>query len=146
LFAQSIPKNKKHIGTHLTVGGNLIGHPYNVSTPTADITTAKIIFDSVVSTPDAKFMGLNIKAFYLNTEMECYKYMQISINIIPQEIIDQCNLLPLVHNGHVYIEICKGMYSLPQAGIIANNKLRKHLAKFDYFPTKYTPGLWKHKT
>ena len=29
---------------------------------------------------------------------------------------------------------------------IANQDLQKHLAKYDYYPTKRTPGLWKHKT
>jgi hypothetical protein len=51
----------------------LINYPYDVSTPTADITTAKIVFNSVVSTPNAKFMGLDVKDFYLNTEMERYE-------------------------------------------------------------------------
>jgi hypothetical protein len=138
-------KEEKH-RTHLTVGGNLIDYPYDVSTPTADITTAKIIFNSLVSTPNAKFMGLDIKDFYLNTKMERYKYMCLPIDIIPKEIIDQYDLLPLVHTGNVYIEIRKGMYGLPQAGIIANNKLRKPLATFGYIPTDHTPGLWKHKT
>jgi hypothetical protein len=69
-------------------------------------------------------MTLDIKDFYLNTEMERYEYMGLPIDIIPQEIIDQYQLLPLVHNGYVYIEIRTGMYGLPQAGIIANNKLR----------------------
>jgi hypothetical protein len=140
------PQKKETHRTRLTVGGNLIDYPYDVSTPTADITTAKIIFNSVVSTPNAKFMGLNIKAFYLNTKMERYKYMRLPISIIPKEIIDQYGLLPLVHNGYVYIEIRKGMYGLPQAGIIANNKLRKHLATFGYVPTVHIPGLWKHTT
>jgi hypothetical protein len=67
--------------------------------------------------------------------------MRLPIDIIPQEIIDQYELLPSVHNGYVYIEIGKGMYSLLQAGIIVNNKLRKHLATFGYIPTKHTPGL-----
>ncbi len=71
------------------------------------------MFNSVLSTPNAKFMGLDIKDFYLNTEMECYEYMRMPIDIIPQEIIDQYDLLPLVHNGYVYIEIRKGMYGLP---------------------------------
>jgi hypothetical protein len=87
----------------------LMDYPYDVSTPTVDITTAKIIFNSVVSTPNAKFMGLGIKDYYLNTEMERYKYMQLPIDIIQQEIIDQYQLLPLVYNGYVYIEIRKGM-------------------------------------
>jgi hypothetical protein len=48
-----------------------------------------MLFNSVVSTPNTKLMGLDIKDFYLNTEMERYKFMQLSIGIIPQEIIDQ---------------------------------------------------------
>jgi hypothetical protein len=36
------------------------------------------------------------------------------------------------------------MYGLPQAGILANQKLTKHLAQHGYHPTTHTPGLWKH--
>jgi hypothetical protein len=103
------PQKKEAYCTRLTAGGNLINYPYNVSTPTANITTAKIVFNSVLSTPNAKFMGLNIKDFYLNTKMERYEYMRMPIAIIPQEIIDQYKLLPLAHYGYVYIEIRKGM-------------------------------------
>ena len=38
------------------------------------------------------------------------------------------------------------MCGLPQAGILANNKLKAHLSKFGYYPTKFTPGLWKHES
>jgi hypothetical protein len=44
------------------------------------------------------------------------------------------------------MEIRKGMYGLKQAGIIANQRLTKHLAKFGYHPTPRTPGLWRHCT
>jgi hypothetical protein len=83
------PQKKETHRTRLTVGGNLIDYPYDVSTPTAGITTAKFIFNSFLSTPNAKFMGLDIKAFYLNAEMERYKYMRLPIDIIPKEFIDQ---------------------------------------------------------
>ena len=33
----------------------------------------------------------------------------------------------LVHNGYVYVEIQKGMYGLPQAGKLANDRLQKFL-------------------
>ena len=46
--------------TRLTVGGDRIQYPDAVSTDTADITTAKLLFNSVVSTPTSKFMGLDI--------------------------------------------------------------------------------------
>jgi hypothetical protein len=72
--------------------------------------------------------------------------MGLPTDIISKEIVDQFNLLSLVHNGYIYIKIRKGMYGLPQAGIIANNKLRKHWARFGYILTESTPGLWKHKT
>jgi hypothetical protein len=121
IFCTIRPQKKETHRNRLTVGGNLIDYPYDIGTPTAGITAAKIVFNSIVSTPNAKFMGLDIKYFYLNTKMKRYGYMHLPIGIIPQEIIDQYELLPLVHNGYVYIEIRKGMYGLPQAGIIANN-------------------------
>jgi hypothetical protein len=43
------------------MGGNLIDYPGDVSTKTADLTTAKILFNSVLSTPKAKFMGIDLK-------------------------------------------------------------------------------------
>ena len=54
-----------------------------MSTDTADITTAKILFNSILSTENARFLGLDIKNFYLNNDMEIYEYMKISIDIIP---------------------------------------------------------------
>jgi hypothetical protein len=39
------------------------------------------------------------------------------------------------------------MYGLPQAGILAQNLLKKRLAKHGYRPTRHTHGLvWKHDT
>jgi hypothetical protein len=72
--------------------------------------------------------------------------MRIPINILPQSIIDQYNLLDLVHNGFVYAEITKGMYGLPQSGRIANDALVPHLAAHGYKQSKRTPGLFTHDT
>ena len=44
------------------------------------------------------------------------------------------------------MEIRKGMYGLKQARQIANNRLQLNLSKHGYFPTRTTPGLWKHET
>ena len=73
-------------------------------------------------------------------------HRKIRLEVIPQEIIDQYNLHNIACDDWVFIEIQKGMYGLPQAGILANNKLKAHLAKFGYYPTKFTPGLWKHES
>jgi hypothetical protein len=60
-------------------------------------------------------------------------------------IIDEYNLLVLTHDGRVYIKIQKGIYCLPQEGIIANELLRRRLALHWYHPTKHMHGLWKHE-
>ena len=74
-----------------------------------------------------------------------YEYMKITLDIIPEEIIQQYNLRNLAHKGFVYMEIQKGMYGLPQAVNMENDKLKLHLAKFGYKPTSITPGLWRHQ-
>ena len=51
--------------TRLTVGGNLIDYPGDVITPTADTTTAKIVINSTIYTPKAKYLVGNVKNFCL---------------------------------------------------------------------------------
>jgi hypothetical protein len=53
--------------THLTVGGDQIEYPGEKSTCTAGLKTAKMLFNSTISTPGAKFLVLDINNFYLNT-------------------------------------------------------------------------------
>jgi hypothetical protein len=89
---------------------------------------------------------MDIKDFYLNTPMERYEYMMIPVSLIPKAIFDQYKLGPLVHNGHVYVEIQKGIYGLPQASKTANNALVPYLALQGYHQCSHTPGLFKHST
>jgi len=78
--------------------------------------------------------------------MNEYEYMRIPLAVIPKTILDKYNLWPLIHKGHVYIEIQKGMYGLSQAGKIANDQLIEYLKPHRYIECPITPGLWKHKT
>ena len=54
----------------MTVGGDLINYPGNVKTRGADMTTIKLLLNSVVSTPNVRFITAYIKSLYLNTEMK----------------------------------------------------------------------------
>lgn len=69
------PHKQEPNRTRLTVGGNLIDFPGDVSTPTADITTAKLIINSTISMPNARYMCANIKNIYLGIPMERFEYM-----------------------------------------------------------------------
>jgi hypothetical protein len=59
----------------LTIGGNLINYPGDVSTATSNLMTAKLVINSVISNKDVRYAGLDIKNFYLGTPMEHYEYM-----------------------------------------------------------------------
>jgi hypothetical protein len=132
--------------TRLTVGGNQIEYPGDKSTRTACLTTAKILINSVISTQGAKFLIIDIHNFYLNTPLGRFEYMVINLASLPQETIEKYDLNKLAQDGKVYIEIQKGMYGLPQAGILANELLQRNLAKDGYRPTTHTHGLWTHDT
>ena len=66
-------QKKKTNHTRAVLGGNLVHFPGNVGTPTADMLLVKILLNSVVSTPGAKFIAINISKFYLNTPMTLLK-------------------------------------------------------------------------
>ena len=139
------PQKAEPYRTRLTVGGNLIDYPGNLSMKDADMTTFKILVNSTLSTPGARWLGLDVKNYYLGTPMDDYEYMFIPITSIPDQIIAHYKLRDLVHNGRVYIEIRRGMYGLPQAGILAEQQLTRFLATYGYAPVCHTPGLWRHK-
>lgn len=91
-------------------------------------------------------MCMDIHSFYLNTPLKRFEYMRFPIELFPQHIIEQYNLLEHVLNGFVYVEIRKAIYGLPQAGILANKLLKKRLRPEGYYEVAHTPGLWKHVT
>ena len=81
---------------------------------------------------------VEIKDFYLNTPMK------LKLTDIPDEIIDHYNLREIVkQDGYVYCEVSKGMYGLPQAGIIAQELFAKRLAEHGYYQSNIVNGLWK---
>ena len=120
------PKKEEKECTRLTAGGDRINYTDDCGTPTADMTLFKILINSIRSTPNAKCIMMDIRDFYLNTPMKRPEYMRLKITDIPDEIINQYNLKLLVtQDGYVYCEITKGMYGLPQSGIIAQQLLEK---------------------
>ena len=96
------------------------------------------MWNSTISTEGARFAVANIASMCLETPLDRYEYMCMPIKIIPQEIIDHYNLLPKVKNGFVYMEIRRGMYGLPQAGVLANKLLKERLIKYGYYKVPHT--------
>ena len=143
------PQKEDPYRIRFTVGGNLINYNGETYTPTADLTTAKLLLNSVISTEGAKFLCIDLSNFYLKspfTSPDEYEYMWIPLWAIPEDIMKEYNIKELAQNGRVLTEIRTGMYGLPQAGRMAYTKLVNHLADDGYRPTGHTPGLFKHDT
>jgi hypothetical protein len=123
------------------VGGNKIEYAGNTLTPTADITTAKLVFNSVVSTPAAKFATGDISDFCLFTDMDKCEYMWIPIQFLNPEVIAAYELKDLIVDGVVLADVSKGMYGLPQAGRLAYDQVVLNLGCNGCHPCKRTHGL-----
>ncbi len=77
--------------------------------------------------------------------MEQPEYMRMKLSNLPQEFVHLYNLTKIAEdNGNVYIKVQKGMYGLPQAGILAHRLLEQRLNEHGYQESQVTPGLWKH--
>ena len=78
--------------------------------------------------------------------MARYEYMRLKLADVPANVVEHYKLLDVATtDGYVYCEIRKGMYGLPQAGIIAQELLAKRLEEHGYSQSATTPSLWKHK-
>ncbi len=147
-FVCELKSNKKEVHqTKLTVGGNKVHYLGDVGTPTADLTLLKMHINSIISTRGAWYKTIDVENFYLNMPMVRYEYVHIKLYDIPEEIIAEYKLRKKVtEDGYVHVEIQKGMYKLPQAGILVQELLEKWLNEHGYSQSKTVPGLWTHKT
>jgi len=85
--------------------------------------------------------------YYLNTPLPRSEYMKIHISLIPPEIVEHYSLSEKAdEDGFIFIKIDKGMYGLPQAGILAYQLLKKRLEPHGYYPVRHTQGYWRHRT
>lgn len=114
------------------------------SATTAGLSTVKILLNSVVSTPHARFCTADIKDYYLGTPMAEPAFMVISLNQLSPAIIEQYQLNDLARHNNVMVKITKGMYGLTQAGRLAQDRLIPHLAQHGYEQSHLVPMLFRH--
>ena len=129
-----------------TIGGNKVNYNGNTAAHTASMQLIKLLLNAVVSDTGAKFMTADIKDFYLGTPLPTPEYMRINLAHIPESIIEKYNMRAYAHNNAVIVEVNKGIYGLPQAGILAQERLIKHLATHGYHQAPHTPCLFQHET
>jgi Reverse transcriptase (RNA-dependent DNA polymerase) len=125
-----------------TIGGDRINYPGPTTARTAAMPLVKILLQSVVSDA-SKWLTIDIKDYYLNTPLPRPEYLRISSKFLPSAVIQQHNLQQFLHNDTVLFQVNKGMYGLPQAGLLAQQRLITHLASHGYNQTD-TTCLFRH--
>ncbi len=69
-------------------------------------------------------MTMDISKFYLMTPLHHPKFIRIKLTDIPGKVIKEYKLREIAtKNKSIYIRAKRGMYGLPQAGLLANKLL-----------------------
>ena len=73
--------------TRITIGGNRITFPGDVGTPTASFELAKLVFNSVLLCPGAKFTTFEICNLYPQTTLNHPEYVRVRLCNIPNKFV-----------------------------------------------------------
>ncbi len=134
----------------MTVGGDRLDYLDETVSLAASLIESKIIFNSVISdykSKGARFCSPDIKDFFLSTTMDRPEYIHIHKKYFLKRFLDNYKLWEkIASDNYVYLKICRGMYGLKQAAILAYKQLVSNLGQHGYSPIPLTTGLWKHNT
>ena len=141
----------KHYRVRGTYGGNRTSS-YNGITASyqAAMSTVKLLLNKNISIDDSRWMTMDVTDMYLHSRLpdDQYEYMVLSLDEIPQEIIDTYNITDFVSPGDtkVYVEVTGALYGMKQAGYLANKDIVEHLANNGHTQLPNTPCLFRHHT
>jgi hypothetical protein len=138
------PQKTETHRVRMTAGIDKLDHPGDASSPAVSMLDAKLHINSTISDAKngARYLGLDIKNFYLSTPMSYFQYIRVRPSIIPKEVWDNHRYtIPIASEGYIYLEIRRSMYGLKEAGILAFNQLVQKLKPAGYEPMPFTRPL-----
>jgi hypothetical protein len=91
-------------------------------------------------------MCCDISDYYLGTPMDRPEFMRIHRRQLSATIIAEYDLKKYFEDDCIHFQVDKGMYGLPQAGLLAQLRLVDHLRKHGYTESKLVPCLFRHAT
>ena len=87
-------------------GGGRVDYQGDCGTPTVELTTVKLLLNSIVPTLNSKFMTTYIKDLYLHTSMAQSEYMRLKLSDLPNSVVQYYNLAKkATRDGYVYVDI-----------------------------------------
>lgn len=128
-----------------TVGGDRINYKGPVTARTAAMEVVRAMFNSALA-DDANIMAADITDYYLGTPLLRPEYMRMQRKQVSAEIIEEYGYEKYFVDDMLYFQINKGMYGLPQAGLLAQQRLVAHIAQHGYTQSDTVPCLFRHAT
>ena len=99
------PQKKETHRVRLTVGDYKLTYDVPVSTPTEDSTTSKLHCNRALSTPDGKYIIVDVNRLYLNNPIKKAKYYKRAIKIIPKDIKEKYEQNNNQRNRYLYVRV-----------------------------------------
>jgi hypothetical protein len=132
----------------MVYGGDRLRDDYDgpLSAATAALPDVKLLWNSVLSTKGGKFMTMDLKDFFLCSELPEKEYCKIPATEFTNSQLDEYDLRPFIVNGTILFEIDMTMYGLPQAAFLSQQDLKKHLVSHGFYECKHTPCFYRHLT
>ena len=130
----------------ITAGGGKLGYDGEAMASSAGCAVAKCHWNSALPSPGHKYSAMDAGNMYLESKLPKPRYARLKMAQIPEAIQAQHGLRKLADAaGYVHARIGKAWHGLKEAGRIAGDGIRDHLAAFGYHESKYTPGFFAHE-
>jgi len=132
-----------------TYGGNLTDYTGDRSAHTSSMTDFKILLNKTVSMPNRKFVTADATDFYLiDNPLERPEYMRLKLSEVSPWAMEHFQFAKYAQPGAdtILLQVDNGIYGLPQSGILAQRRLKAHLADHGYIESPHTPCHFTHAT
>jgi hypothetical protein len=126
-----------------TIGGDRVNYPGATATHTASLEVVRALLNSTLC-DDAEWSAADIADYYLNTPLLRPEYMRMTRRQISPIIMAEYDLEQYFDGDIMHFEVNKGMYGLPQAGLLAQNRLIAHLADHGYTQSTVVACVFQH--
>jgi hypothetical protein len=127
-----------------TAGGDRMDFDGPTTAQTASIQTVKCLLNAVVSEHDARFVTADISDYFLGTPLDHPEYMWIRRDQMTPESRLKYRFDDFAVGDRALVRILKAIYGLPQAALLAQIQLTKHLASNGYILDKTVACLYHH--
>ena len=132
-----------------TYGGNLTDYSGDRSAQTSSMTDFKILLNKTVSMTDRKFVTADATDFYLiDNPLDRPEYMRLKLDEVSPWAMQHFEFSKYAQPGadSILLQVDNGIYGLPQSGILAQRKLKAHLANHGYIESIHSPCHFTHIT